>query len=183
VKIVKTTESTKKRGKSWLSRQLGVTPQRVTALIGENRIPNRASYTDAEVKAAKLMLQEARSVANGTAGSVADDQIAAISRNPYKIAQIKLLVERQLLLAQRRMIEAGEFLRKSDVEREQVHKVLAVRTKLAEFPLRATLLVGRSESEIAATLESWVIEVCNHFAAGGGDELVPAGTTGLREAM
>jgi hypothetical protein len=140
----------------------------VTALIGENRIPNRSSYTQAEAVAAKVMLQEGRSVANATASST-DDGIAAISKNPHKIAQIRLLIAREKLITQRTLIENRGLLPKDDVERAWVAKVLTVRARMIEIPLRASLIAMKDESECEKILTEWMSEICNQFAGEESD--------------
>jgi hypothetical protein len=157
------------QGQGWLAKQLGVSQPRVSKLVSEGRIPRKASYNEADVKATRAHLKASRAGANATAGQSddAEDAIASLSKNPEKVARIKLIVERTAKIKLERELLAGGYVKKEDVDRDNAAKVYSLRNKLGELPLRSALLLGKSETELEQALRNWVNEVCDYYAGGG----------------
>lgn len=164
----------KKGSQTWLAERLGITQGRVSQLVKDGRIPRRATYTEADVKAAKQTLREARAGANRTVSQVEDEAesgndsaIQALSKNPERVARIKLLIERTAKLKLERELLAGGYVKKEDADKEAVGRVFSVRAKLQEIPLRASLIAHKSEAECERILTDWMREVCDYYANGG----------------
>ena len=114
-------------------------------------------------------MQDKRANANATASaepepSDRDLAIRELTANPEKAARIKLLIARTSKIEMERSLLAGEYVKREDLKRDQVAKVLAVKTKLVEFPRRAALIANRSVVEVEAVLTEWMQEACAAFA-------------------
>lgn len=157
----------KGHGQAWLAEGICSQP-RIAELVAEGRIVKKKSYTSADRKALRAMLQEARALNNATAGDEDNETaIQSLSRNPERIAKIKLIVERTAKIKLERELLAGGYLKKEDVERDLQARVYSVRAKMQELPLRAALIANRSEAECEGIIESWVKEICEHYSSGG----------------
>jgi hypothetical protein len=154
--------NTTKRNKTWLAEFLGVNQSRISHLIAQKRIPNKDTYTVKEANAAKAMLQQARSVANGTAGR----SVGAESVGTYRHEQIGKLREQRLLYRLRRRREAGELIARTEVEERNVRKVSIVKNRLMELPALSYLLAGKDEFIISQHLEDWARTTCGFFESG-----------------
>lgn len=160
-----------RRGQGWLGKRLNCTQQRVSQLVADGRIPKKTNYSDADVERAKAAMLEARAGNNATAGDLEESgdesAIQALSRNPERIARIKLIIERTAKLKLERELLAGGYIKKEDAEKERIARVFSVRAKLQEVPLRASLIANKSEAECERILTDWVKEVCDFYAGGG----------------
>lgn len=157
-------------GQTGLATALGVTQQRVSELVREGRIPRKAKYTADDAKAAREMLTVARAGNNATAGNDDDDPEGAVERlklNPEKLARIKFLIERTAKVKLERELLAGGYVKKTDVQAGLLARVYSIRARLAELPLRAHLLIGKTEVEIESILRDFARETCDHYANGG----------------
>src|SRR5687768_1739105 len=107
-----------KRGQEWLGKKLGVTQQRVSELVQEKRVPRKREYTQADVDAIKPHLLDARAQNNATASDLEESgdesAIQALSRNPERVARIKLIIERTAKLKLERELLAGGYVKKED---------------------------------------------------------------------
>jgi hypothetical protein len=160
-----------KQGQAWLGKRLGISQGRVSQLVTQGRIPRKAAYTDADVRKLKPRLMDDRAANNAASVEMEeggeDDAIKALSRNPERIARIKLLVERTAKIKLERELLAGGYIKKEEAERERVARIFSVRAKLQEIPLRSSLIAHRSEAECERILTDWVKEVCDFYAGGG----------------
>jgi hypothetical protein len=150
--------------------------------------PAGHQYTQGDVEKIKLVAAERRACTNRTAAmsdaaaeteGTLEHALGQLRLNPEKAARVRYLIEKTASVKQRRELEAGGWLRKEDVDSANVRKIYVVRAKMQELPIRAHLLVGKTEVEIERELTAWMKEVCDYFANGGqgGDEtgnLVPA---------
>lgn len=168
----KANSSAQGKGQAWLAGRLKISQQRVSQLVAEGRIPRRTAYTESEVQAAARMLAESRSTSNNPGNAA--DEITAITRNPLKVAQIQLLIERKLILNQRRLIEAGHFIEKAAVETGWVKRIVAVRSVLQEIAQRADELANQPADVCRVWLENELRRACNIFAGGNSDEIAGA---------
>ena len=161
----------RKQGQSWLAQECGVSQPRIAQLVADGRIPRKVSYGEADVRRAKRALLEGRAANNATAAQDEDagdeTAIERLSKNPERVARIKLVIERTAKIKLERELLAGGYLKREDVERERVARIYAVRAKMQEMPLRSSLLVGKTDAEIHQSLTAWMKEICDHFAAGG----------------
>ncbi len=82
-------------------------------------------------------------------------------------AKLNLLIERAAKVRMERELLAGLYMKKEEVERGQVQRIYSVRAKMQEVPLRAHLLVGKTEMEIEAILTDWMRGICDYYANGG----------------
>jgi len=166
-------------GQTWLAKQLGISQPRVSQLVKGADWPFGVGPFDLkQIAGIKTYLDARRSVANATAGALDeepeqsdekanDEAIKALTRNPERVARIKLVVERTAKLKLEREIVAGCYVRKEDVEKDSSAKVFSVRAKLQEIPLRASLIAHRPERECERILTDWVKEICDYYAGGG----------------
>lgn len=157
--------------KTWLAKRLGVSSARVSQLIGGGRIKDKKTYTEADVQKTKAHLTEARAANNATSGDLEESgdeaAIQALSRNPERIARIKLVIERTAKIKLERELLAGGYLKKEDVEKDRLARVYSIRAKLQEIPLRASLIAMKTEAECERILSDWAREVCDYYANGG----------------
>lgn len=161
----------KGRGQGWLAGQCKVSQPRISQLVSEGRIPRRASYSPEDVARAKAMLLDGRAGNNATAADLEasgdETAIQALSKNPERVARIKLIIERTAKLKLERELLAGGYIKKEDADKEKVGRVYSVRAKLQEIPLRASLVAHKSEAECERILTDWMREVCDYYANGG----------------
>ena|SRR5687768_6043116 len=162
---------TKGRGQSWLAEQAGVSQPRISKLVSDGRIPRKQEYTEADVVAAIAMLDEGRATANATASDLEasgdESAIQALSKNPERVARIKLIIERTAKLKLERELLAGGYIRKEESDKDKIARVFSVRAKLQEIPLRSSLIAHKSEAECERILADWMREVCDYYANGG----------------
>lgn len=160
-----------KQGQSWLAKECGVSQPRIAQLIAAGRIPKKPEYDKADAAKAKAVILEGRAGNNATAGDLEDageeDAIKALSKNPERVARIKLLIERTAKLKLERELLAGGYLKREDVEKSNVSRVFSVRAKLQELPLRASLIAHKTEAECERILTDWSREVCDYYSGGG----------------
>jgi hypothetical protein len=162
-------------GQVWLAKELGVTQQRVSKLASsEDWTFGKGPWTDAQVPKIKAHVKARRTLNNATAGAYdepqideTDDAIKSLSKNPERVARIKLIIERTAKLKLERELLAGGYIRKEDADKESVARVYSVRAKLQEIPLRASLIAHKSETECEAIISDWMREVCDFYANGG----------------
>lgn len=161
-----------RRAQGWLAAQLGITRQRVNQLISEGLFAKKREYTPADVAKFKPLLLEARAANNATAASIEEagdeSEIRAMSKNPERVARIKLIIERTAKIKLERELLAGGYVKREDVEKEMTARVYSVRAKLQEIPQRSALIANKSDAECEAILSGWMREVCEHYANGGG---------------
>ncbi len=155
-------------GQAWLADRLDVSQPRVSQLVADGRIPRKSQYTKGDVDAAKAVLLDARAGNNATIGALEEDDndaaIRALSKNPERVARIKLLIERTAKLKLEREMLAGGYVKKEDEDKRDTAKVYAVRAKMQELPLRASLIAHKTERECEAIITDWMREVCEYFA-------------------
>jgi hypothetical protein len=160
---------------TWLAERIGISQARVSQLVRDGRIPRRTLYTRQDVEDAKQMLAEARTTAHATMSTAEEvvgdrevndpqEALRQLIRNPEKAARVKLLIARTSQIDLRNKVESGGLILKSEVERQQVQKIHAVRAKMAEIPLRSSLIAHKTEAEAEVILESWMREICDFFA-------------------
>ena len=155
-----------------LAARLKVSGPRLSQLLAESDWSfGKAPWSESQAVKIDAHLKARRSMNNATAGAVeesADDAaIATLSKNPERVARIKLIVARTAKIILDRELLAGGYIRREDVEREAVARVYSVRAKLQELPLRASLLAHKSEAEIERQLTEIAREICDHYAGGG----------------
>lgn len=159
------------RGRTWLAKQVDVSVQRLGELVREGRAPKKEKYTAADAKSLKAHLLESRAANNATAGDLEESgdesAIEALSKNPERVARIKLIIERTAKLKLERELLAGGYVKKEDVEKDRLARVYSVRAKLQEIPLRASLIAMKTEAECERILGDWAREVCDYYANGG----------------
>lgn len=153
------------QGQLWLAKKLGISQPRVAKLVKDPDWPfGKGPWKAGDVPAIQRHMSERRAGNNATAESADDNAIAALSRNPEKVARIKLVVERTAKIKLERELLAGGYLKKEDVEKDRITRVYAVRAKMMEIPLRCSLIAHKSEAECEAILTDWMKDVCDHFA-------------------
>jgi hypothetical protein len=163
------------QSQSDLSGRLRISQQRLSKLLRDPEWRwGRGPWTEDQADEADAWLAGRREANNATAGmdsgGVGDaQQLEELKRNPEKLARLRLIIERTAKVKLERELLAGNYLKREQVAREQVSKVYAVRAKLQELPLRAHLLVGKTEAECEAVLIGWMREVCEFFAGGEGN--------------
>jgi hypothetical protein len=155
-----------------MARRLGITPGRMSQLVSGQDWPfPRAPWSDATADLIEAHHAARRAGNNATAGAMedtaTDDAIQALSKNPERVARIKLLIERTAKLKLERELLAGGYVKREDAERERTARVYSVRAKLQEIPLRASLIAHKSEAECERVLSDWAREVCDYYANGG----------------
>ena len=168
---------------SQLARTLGVSRQRATRLAKSpgwafGNPPWPAAVAGKIVADHARRRAESNAVGDDDEGAVDLDGIGSfdeairrlLPKSPVSAARIKSAQERWIAVEQKRRIEVGDYILKSEVERGRIARVYAVRAGLADIPLQAHRFVGKSEAEIAAELTAMVRAVCNRFADGGGDD-------------
>lgn len=152
------------------AKRFGVSQPRVSQLEKDGRIP-RGDVTEADAKRIGRQLNDARAANNASAAGLEEsgdeDAIQALSKNPERVARIKLIIERTAKLKLEREMLAGGFLKKEDVDKEATARVFSVRAKMQEIPLRASLIAHKSEAECERILNDWMREVCDYYANGG----------------
>ena len=155
-----------------LAARLKVSAPRLSELMAESDWSfGKAPWSESQAAKIDAHMKARRAVNNATAAVVeetADDAaIAAMSKNPERVARIKLIIARTAKITLDREVLAGGYIRREDVERENVARVYSVRAKLQELPLRASLLAHKSEAEIERQLTEIAREICDHYAGGG----------------
>lgn len=168
------TKSAKSSGgaQTWLATQLGISQQRLSKLVNSDGWRfGRGPWTWKQLPAIRAHVNERRALNNATAGAFDEDgkeatdaTIEALSKNPERVAKIKLIIERTAKLKLERELLAGGYLKKEDVDANRVAQIHAVRAKMQEIPLRASLLAHKPEPAITAILTEWMKEVCDYFA-------------------
>jgi hypothetical protein len=128
-------------------------------------------WTESQAAEINQHLDDVAAAANATAAQHedredADSAIRALTRNPEKAARIKLIIARTSKLELERALLAGNYIAKADVEQAQITRIHAVRAKLQELPMRASLIAGKTDLECERILLDWAKEICDHFAAG-----------------
>ena len=168
---------------SQLARTLGVSRQRATRLAKSpgwafGNPPWPAAVAGKIVADHARRRDESNAVGDDDGADVDLDGIGsfdeAIRRllptSPVSAAKIKSAQERWIAVEQKRRIEVGDYILKSEVERGRIARVHAVRAGLADLALQSHRLVGLTESEIAAELTGMAKRICNRIAGVGDDE-------------
>jgi hypothetical protein len=152
--------------------RLGLSQPRISKLLAD---PDWSfggpPWTEQTAKQIEAFLKERRAANNATAAEMEaedpDAAIRALSKNPEKIARVKLIVERTAKIKLERELLAGGYIKKEDAEKESIARVFSVRAKLQEIPLRASLIAHKSEAECERILSDWAREICDYYANGG----------------
>lgn len=156
-----------------LADAVGLSPGRISQIVNGGGWPfGRGPWSRADVDAIRGHIASRRSennataVASATAEGVIDDGLRALhSLTPLNKAKLKLTLERAASVKFDRELKAGGFVQREEIERERVARVFAIRGRLSDLPLRAHLLVGKSEREIEVAIREWAREICNFFAS------------------
>jgi len=162
---------------SALATRLGVNQQRIAKLIRDQewRWPKNAPWSEKQAAQMDAWLSDRRASNNFGASRLEadaeedDDEsaIRALSKNPERIARIKLIIERTAKIKLEREMLSGGLMKREEVERQWLQRVYSVRAKMQEIPLRASLIAIKSEAECERILTDWMREVCEYYANGG----------------
>jgi hypothetical protein len=150
-----------------------VSQPRISQIIKSGDWPfGKGPWTQAQLPAIEAHLKDRRSSNNATAGheeesSSTEDAIAALSKNPERVARIKLLIERTAKIKLERELLAGGYIKREEAERQSLARTYSIRAKLQEVPLRSSLIAHKSEAECERILSDWMREVCDYYANGG----------------
>jgi hypothetical protein len=160
----------------WLALQLGITQQRVSELAQDPDWKwGNSSFTEKNVAEIRPWIASRRELNNATAGAYDEDPaptgnedaLKALSRNPERVARIKLLIERTAKIKLDRELLSGGYIKKEEADKDKVRKVFSVRQKMQEIPMRASLIANQPEAECEKILSEWMREIADYFAGGG----------------
>lgn len=155
-----------------LAKRLGVNQQRVSQLVNDpDWSHGRGPWTEVDAKRIEKELVERRSTNNRTAGDSDDDDaestVRSITKNPEKIARIRLLISRDAKIKAETAILTGDWVKREDVKTQNIAKALSLRGKTQEIPLRAALIAGKTEIECERVLIEWMKEICELYPTVG----------------
>lgn len=156
-----------KKNLAWLARRLKITRGRMSQIANDPDWSfGRSGWSNATLVRIDQHIAARRESNNATASDeqVSEAELSSLTSNPEKKARIHLLVERTAKLKLERELLAGGFIKREEVEREQIAKVYSVRAKLQELPLRASLICHKSEAECESILREWMKEICDFYA-------------------
>jgi hypothetical protein len=87
--------------------------------------------------------------------------------SPERRAKLELLIERAADIRLRRELKLGLYVKREDVDRGQVERVVAVGRKMRTInTLAVTLAPITDPRRCEEILEGWAQAVCNSFASG-----------------
>jgi hypothetical protein len=89
------------------------------------------------------------------------------ANSSLQAARARLLEAQAIAKERANAIADGKLISREEVEADAVARVLSVKNKMLELPLRAALIAGKSEMECEAIIRSWVKEICDYYANGG----------------